>query len=391
MVAQPEVAWEKSMASNWNQKNPDLPWVPEDVSWENIFEKVLTYEKAGDPVDLGYGWSGFTADWHQMGIIDAPEDILGATWKDRYAEFARANDTIDGKLWAAPIQGAIQVLVCRRDWLTEVGVSDPLSITTWDKLLEVMDKVASKKGNKPFGVPLGNGRNADEKMDWVFRSNGLANLTDLGPDKKDAYIQVLEFLLQSMKYVSADAFSQDYVGHRQAFATGTAGFISIGSYYFGEIYDTAKEVMTKEHVVCIPYPSGPKGTGPILGSECNSYFLMKNSRNKQSAAKLVDFLTSPENLMVWSLGLPPLKEWTVDQVVPKRQYGEAERWWLEEHLALSKSVKVVPAKGFIAKDEIQQFYYENLVAMLKGQRKPADVYAAMADKVPALLKAAQKT
>ncbi len=316
---------------------------------------------------------------------------LGKAWKDRFADFVvNGSDTIDGKMWVVPIQVGLEGIVSRRDWLADVGIRDPRSITTWDKFIDTLDRVAKQRKNFPLGIPLGNARNAEEKTIWVFMSNGLLNVADVGPDKREAYIQALEFLQRALKFVSQDAFGQDYVGHRQAFATGVAGFIPIGSYYFGEIFDTAKSLMTKEHVTVIPFPGGPKGKGPISWSGVNCYYLMKHAPNKEAAVKLVDFLTLPENLMQWSLGLPPLKEWTVNQVVPKRIYGEAERWWLEEELAISKSVPVIPGVGYPAKDEIQQVFYENLVAMLQGKKKPPEVYAVMAVKVPELIKAVQK-
>src|SRR5688572_15552662 len=101
MVAEAEVAWEQSMVDKWNQLHPDAKWEPERVGWEAIFEKVLAYESAGSPPNLGYGWTGFTADWHQMDIIEAPEDHLGKEWKDRFAEHLTTSggDVIDGKLW----------------------------------------------------------------------------------------------------------------------------------------------------------------------------------------------------------------------------------------------------------------------------------------------------
>src|SRR3954451_3292394 len=69
MVADAEVAWEREVSGKWNKLHPEAQWSPEDVGWETIFEKVLAYEKAGSPPNLAYGFTGFTADWHQMGII----------------------------------------------------------------------------------------------------------------------------------------------------------------------------------------------------------------------------------------------------------------------------------------------------------------------------------
>jgi ABC-type glycerol-3-phosphate transport system substrate-binding protein len=390
MVAEAEVAWEKEMQQKWNRANTDAPWDRENIGWEGIFEKVLAYEKAGSPPSLGYGWTGFTADWHRMGIIDAPEDHLGKQWKDRFADYLTTSggDVINGKLWVVPIQAAVNGLVSRRDWLMEVGV-DPYSIQNWDQLVDTMGKVARTKRNKPFGLPLGNARNAGEKTEWFFRGNGLKNLADFDPAKRANYIEVLETLKRLRPFIPDDALAQDYTGHRQAFATGVAGFISIGDYYFGEIYPTAKKLMTKEQVVMIPFPSGTRGPGKQFSDfNMNCYYMMAHAKDKDRTAKLIDFLTTRENLLRWSLGHPPLKQWTVDEAVKNRLYGEAERWWLEDVQAISSKVPMLPSIGFVAKNEAQQVYYEHLLGVFDGKLTPTAAYDSMKDKIPALVKAA---
>lgn len=390
MVAEAEVAWERGVSAAWNKLHPEAPWTPENVGWEQIFEKVLAYETAGSTPDLGYGWTGFTADWHQMGILAAPEDYLGAEWKSRFAVYltATGGDVIDGKLWAVPIQAAAYGLVSRVDWMKEAGV-DPLQVKTWDQLVDALAKVAAKKNNKPFGLPLGNARNAGEKTDWMFRGNGLDNLADFAPGKRDAYIEVLEFLKRLRPYIPDSALSQDYTGHRQAFATGAAGFIPIGDYYFGEIYPTAKELMTPEHVTIFAYPSGSKGPGPFSTFDMNVYYMMAHGKNLETTAKLVDFMTSRENLLRWSLGHPPLKDWTVDEAVKMRLYGEAERWWLEHVVTLAQGVPMLPSIGFVAKDEVQQVFYQNLLKVFDGSLSSKDAYEAMAGRIPQLIAAAK--
>ena len=390
MVADAEVAWERERVKEWNAAHSEAKWSPENVGWETIFEKVLAYEKAGTPPNLGYGWTGFTADWHQIGIIDAPGDYLGKEWLARFADYitTTGGDVIDGKMWMVPLQAGAYGLVSRRDWLKEVGVA-PESIRNWDNLADASAKVAKAKNNKPLGIPLGNARNAAEKTDWMFRGNGLKHLADFDPAKKDAYIEVLETLKRFRPYIPDDALSQDYTGHRRAFATGVAGFISIGDYYFGEIYPTAKDLMVREHVTLLPYPSGSKGPGAFSMFDMNCYYMMAHAKDKETTAKLIDFLTSRENLLKWSLGHPPLKEWTVDEAVKHRMYGEAERWWLEEVLTLTSKVPVLAAEGYVAKDEVQQVYYRNLLKVFDGSTTAAAAYGEMSKSIPELIKKAK--
>ena len=390
MVAEAEVAWEQEMADKWNAIHPEAQWVPERVGWESIFEKVLAYETAGSPANLGYGWTGFTADWHQIGIISAPEDFLGQAWKDRFAESLTTSggDVIDGKLWNVPIQAAAYGIVTRKDWLREASV-DPGGVRTWDDLVDAVAKVAKKKNNHPFGIPLGNARNAGEKTDWFFTGNGLLHLADFDPAKRDNYIEVLETLRRLRPYISDNAMSQDYTGHRVAFATGVAGFISIGDYYFGEIYPTAKDLMTPEHVTLIPYPSGSKGPGVFSKFDMNCYYMMANAPNQEKTAELIDFITQPENLLRWSLGHPPLKEWTVDQAVANRLYGEAERWWLEDVQAIVRDVPMIPTEGYVAKNEVQQVFYLHLLKVFDDSMTPAQAYDSMEGQIPKLIEEAK--
>src|SRR5262249_52604129 len=149
--------------------------------------------------------------------------------------------------------------------------------------------------------------------EWFFRGNGLKNLADFDPTKRANYIEVLETLKRLRPFIPDDALAQDYTGHRQAFATGVAGFISIGDYYFGEIYPTAKKLMTKEQVVMTPFPSGPGGRGKQFSDlKMNCYYMMPHAKDKDKTPKLIAFPPSRKNLLRWSLGHPPLRQWTVD-------------------------------------------------------------------------------
>jgi ABC-type glycerol-3-phosphate transport system substrate-binding protein len=210
-------------------------------------------------------------------------------------------------------------------------------------------------------------------------------LADFDPAKRDNYIEVLETLRRLRPYISDSALSQDYTGHRQAFATGAAGFISIGDYYFGEIYPTARDLMTPEHVTLIPYPSGSKGPGVFSKFDMNCYYMMANAENQETTAELVDFITQPENLLRWSLGHPPLAEWTVDQAVANRLYGEAERWWLEEVLAIVRDLPMLPTEGYVAKNEVQQIYYEHLIEVFEDSMMPVQAYDSMSEQIPKLI------
>ncbi len=139
----------------------------------------------------------------------------------------------------------------------------------------------------------------------------------------------------------------------------------------------------------IPYPSGSRGPGKAFSDfNMNCYYMMAHAKDKEKTAKLIDFLTSRENLLRWSLGHPPLKQWTVDEAVKNRLYGEAERWWLDDVLTISSKVPMLPSIGFVAKNEAQQVYYEHLLRVFDGKMTPTAAYDAMKEKIPALVKAA---
>jgi hypothetical protein len=84
-----------------------------------------------------------------------------------------------------------------------------------------------------------------------------------------------------------------------------------------------------------------------------------------------------------------LKDWTVDEAVKSRLYGEAERWWLNDVLTLSSKVPMMAAEGFVAKDEVQQAYYRALLKLFDGSLKPTQAYDTLNDSIPKLINAAK--
>jgi len=99
----------------------------------------------------------------------------------------------------------------------------------------------------------------------------------------------------------------------------------------------------------------------------NCYYMMAHAKDKETTAKLIDFLTSRENLLKWSLGHPPLKQWTVDEAVKHRLYGEAERWWLEEVSTLTSNVPVLAAEATWPRTRCSRSIYRNLLKSLRWQ------------------------
>ena len=49
---------------------------------------------------------------------------------------------------------------------------------------------------------------------------------------------------------------------------------------------------------------------------------------------------------------------------------------------------MLPSIGFVAKNEVQQVYYEHLLRVFDGKMTAAAAYDAMKEKIPALVKAA---
>ena len=206
----------------------------------------------------------------------------------------------NGDVYVLPADADIAGIVYNEDVLTKAGV-DAASLTTWAKFTEALAKI------KDSGVtPLATGGKDTWMMgqfgDWIapsfFITNDADNQRDaLAKGTFDAatWEKVAQLLADWTKagFFNPDALTADYNAATTAIATGQSAFAFIGN---AHIVD-AHKVNPDAKLGMMPIPAATDADTPsLIAGERLAVGVWKDSKNKDAALQLLNYLAKPENV-----------------------------------------------------------------------------------------------
>ncbi len=280
-----------AMVAQFEKANPDIKVKLTDLTWANGHEKIVIAFASGtgpDVVELGSDWiAQFAANGHLV-------DISGRIAPDSGEFQGWGMATYQGRVYAKPWILGTRVLFANRDLLTRAGYkSDWVPIRTLE--LQQAARKIHALGDDVYGW----GSNTAEKHRLYkkylpfFWSYGAQIFTDdnrycvLASEKAIAALRLYKELHDSCGYVSNQRGIED------AFLDGKIGFILSGDWLLKRIELENRQI----NLVSTLFPGLNFPGKSFLGGE----FLAINnaSQHKEAAAKLIDFITSPENQVLF--------------------------------------------------------------------------------------------
>jgi multiple sugar transport system substrate-binding protein len=280
-----------AMVADFEKSNPDIEVKLTDLTWANGHEKiVIAFASVTGPdvVELGSDWiAQFAANGHLVDISDdiAPDSASFQGW---------GMATYQGRVYAKPWILGTRVLYANRDLLTRAGYdSDWVPVKTFEL------KGAAHKINALGEGIYGWGSNTAEKHRLYkkylpfFWTYGAQIFTDdnkycvLSSEKAINALRLYKELHDSCGYVSNQRGIED------AFLDSKIGFIISGDWLLKRIELEKRQI----NLVSTLIPGLDFPGKSFLGGE----FLAINeaSRHKEAAMKLIDFITSPENQILF--------------------------------------------------------------------------------------------
>ncbi|GHA21318.1 ABC transporter substrate-binding protein [Devosia pacifica] len=139
LEANPErlATWEE-IAAAYEAENPDVNIEFQFLENEAFKAKLPTLLQSNEAPDMFYTWGGGVLEAQsQTGAIrdiTAAMDENDGEWRSSISPAAVDGLTIDGKVWAAPIQSGVVSFFYNKELFEEAGV-DGESIETWDDFL----------------------------------------------------------------------------------------------------------------------------------------------------------------------------------------------------------------------------------------------------------------
>jgi len=277
----------KSIIGDFEEANPDIKVKLTDLTWANGHEKLVMAFASGtapDIVELGSDWIT------EFVVNDHLEDITEHVVTDSGDFVGWSMATIDNKIYAKPWILGTRVLFCNRDLIRKAGYTDEYFPMNWPQLREMVYKVDSL-GEDIYGW----GSNTAEKHRLYkkflpfFWSNKAQIFTDDGRYcviSSDYAIKALEYYFELH---DRTGYVANQRGIEDAFLDGKVGFIISGDWLLKRIKKEKRNI--NFFTTLIP---GPKFPGKsFMGGEFLS--VNKKSKNKETALKFIDFITSGYN------------------------------------------------------------------------------------------------
>lgn len=220
------------------------------------------------------------------GVLTTTDDLgLDAS---PFAKNITAAGVLDGKTYGVPIGANTLALYYNADLLAKAGV-DPASVTSWDGLNAALAKLKAKGSKGITFSGIGTEEGSFQFLPWFWGAG--ADLKDLSSADAVAAVSLwVDWIKKG--YAPNSVINNTQTTAWQEFETGDFGFVENGTWQMGN----AEKLSFKYGVISIPGKDGGAAPAPT-GGEFVAAPVQKDSGRYKATTKIIDCLTSPDNLL----------------------------------------------------------------------------------------------
>src|SRR3954468_14836837 len=118
----------------FNASQSDYNVVQQVQGWGTIYQKLPPAIQAGVQPDIDFTIPDFTVTIRETGAVQPVDDIVAEIEKKhKFIDQALTPYKDDGKIWAVPLYGMVQLLWYRKDLFKEAGLDPQSPPKTWDE------------------------------------------------------------------------------------------------------------------------------------------------------------------------------------------------------------------------------------------------------------------
>jgi len=283
-------------AAEFEAANPEIKITPQSfASYEEIVKRIQQGAAAKNLPSIaciGYGLEQYIID---SGLVTPLNDLLGedsGTFFDDFFPSLLILTSRDNVVYGVPFALSVAEVFYHSDLFLQAGLDPNQSPRTWEEFLTVARLLHLRLGI--YGATFA----LDDP--WIFetavRSNGGAILSD---DRKTCVLDsdIAVKTLQDLAEGTADGsilYNADFFQTLQTFLSKGVAMFATSSYGTLYYHENAPDVRAA------PWPAaeGHKIQIPVGG---NALFIFgNNTRERQAAARFVQFLTGPEAMVEWA-------------------------------------------------------------------------------------------
>ncbi len=356
----------EKLVADFEKANPDIDVKLEITVPDGLQNRILVALRSGTPPDLVDVANGWNVPFAQTGKLEPLDELLAKNNVDLkdFLPAALGTGTLNGKNFGLPYRVEAHALIYSKGAYREAGLDPEKPPQTWTELREYSKKLTRKtaSGQQQYGFGVSGG-GKDQPSNGVFRSlpymwmNGGGIVSDdlkkvtLNEEASVAAVDFMAGLYAKDKVSPPSTLENDGLALRRLFIAGTIAQYQSGQFDLATIH---KENPSLEiGVAPLPHPEG-KQTSAILGGW--NFVIPADSKNKEAAAKLLAFISTPENMGMYTDTFPAR---TSAMNLPRFQ--DPELAGFKAMLPLAKPQP--PAQNWI---RITQSYFNHFQEVLLG-------------------------
>ncbi|RWC92756.1 MAG: sugar ABC transporter substrate-binding protein [Mesorhizobium sp.] len=288
--------------------NPGITVKFEVVPWEVLLQKLTTDITAGTNADLSIIGTRWLIDFVQQDVAEPLDGYITPEFKDRFIDTFLSPSIMEGKTYGLPIAASARAMYYNKELFEKAGIAQPP--VTWTELQEDARKIKAL-GSGTFGFGL-QGKEIETDVYYyyamwsqgteILNKDGTSGLGTQGAlDAAKLYKSMID---EGLTEPGVTSNNREDV--QNLFKQGKVGMMITAPFLSNQIKEEAPNL--KYGVAAIPAgPTGARGTYGVT----DSIIMFKNSKNKDEAWKLLDFLFTKEQRAKFTQGegfLPVNKE-----------------------------------------------------------------------------------
>ncbi len=323
----------------FERRNPGIRVDLQQLPWTAAHEKLLTAfagDALPDVVPLGNTWIAEFAALDALEPLDARIAASPGFAREDFFTGAWDSGVVDGVTYAVPWYVETRVPFYRRDLLQAAGIESPPS--TWEGWRQAMRAIKQRAGADHYAVllplnefePLLN--LAVQQPDPLLRDHGR-----YGNFRSAGFRRTLAFYRSLFDAELAPRMDNTRISNVwDEFGRGFFAFYISGPWNIAEFRKRMPDAH-KDAWMTMPLP-GPDGPGASIAGG-TSFVVFRQSRHKQAAWQLLEFLSAPaQQLRLHALtgDLPPRRSPWATPALANDPYARAFRVQLERAVPAPK-------------------------------------------------------
>jgi multiple sugar transport system substrate-binding protein len=300
----------KEILADFEKENPNIKVELISPPFDQADSKIMTMLGAKQDLDVMEARDNNVAELVNNNYLEPLEDYT-AKWDD-YATVsgtARVVGSIDDKLYFLANALYQRQMFYRKDWFDEAGIQVP---ATYQEMYEAGKQLTDPSKNR-YGFSFRGGPGSNSTSDALIMSYNQANINLEDPLflKSGGTIfstpeaqAAMELYVNIYKETSPkDSVNWGFAEQVQAFTSGVTAILLQDP----DVIQTVQDSMEASTWATAPLPAGPTGKA-LVSTGAAGWAMVKNSKHKEEAWKLVEFLSSPEQntKLAKSTGVIPL-------------------------------------------------------------------------------------